>query len=332
MHLQHCAWQKWMEKLKNEYRTGPQRPRNLKGCKMESKKKLARLAISLFATVALACAMNASAEENDDWFYTNEDAAQIFDVNSVIVQGELYVWNRISDIFDILECGIGFGGNIGIDLQATEYAQLAAITKRGKGVEFPHFIPPFWMFHYFQHKRIFRVHNGRYAAAAFGPWRRQNATEEERHLATFTSEKWDLRGELALVAHLYADIRLVELADFFVGFVGYDIKNDDQKIEDSIDRRRPADQFGRGLCNVLFGILEVPYNILRVTDEEGDFPGISKGLALGVWRFCIRELVGVVEFVSFPFGWEPIIIPEYTWQKTSGIVWQINRPSFQRYF
>ena len=305
---------------------------NLEGQTMNINKKLANLAIGIFAAAVLLVSSNAMAAENDDWFYTNETSAQIFDLNSVIVQGELYLWNRVSDIFDVLECGIGFGGNIGVDLQVTKYAQLGAMYKYGKGVEFPHFIPPFWMFHYFQQKRIFRVHNGKYAAVAFGPWRKQNVLEEERHAVTFTSDTWDIRVEAAAIAHLYVDVKLEEVADFLVGFVGYDIKSDDQKIEDSLERRRPADQFGRGVCNILFGVLEVPLNILRITDEEGDFAGLSKGTALGVWRFIIRELVGVVELVSFPFGWDPIILPEYTWQKTTGIVWQVNRPSFQRYF
>ena len=299
---------------------------------MEISKKLTKLALGVIAAACLLSASGALAAENDDWFYTHDDSAQIFDLNSVIVQGELYLWNRISDIFDVLECGIGFGGNIGVDVQITDYLQLAAIAKYGKGVEFPHFIPPFWMFHYYQQKRVFRVHNGKYYAAAIGPWRAQNVDEDERHHVTFTTNKWDVRAEAALIAHLYVDVRLDEVADFITGFVGYDMKNDDQKLEDSIDRRRPADQFGRGVCNILFGVLEVPYNILRVTDEEGDFPGLTKGVALGLWRFCIRELVGMVELVSFPFGWEPIILPEYTWQKTSGIIWQVNRPSFQRYF
>ena len=299
---------------------------------MEIRKKLAKLVVSVFATAVILGATGAIAAENDDWFYTNEDSSQIFDMNSVIVQGELYVWNRIADLFDILECGIGFGADIGVDAQITKYVQLAAIAKYGKGVEFPHFIPPFWMVHYYQHKRIFRVHDGKYMAAAIGPWRKQNVDEEERHLVTFTSDPWDLRLEAAVIAHLYADIKLDEVGDFITGFVGYDFKHDDYKIEDSLERRRPADQLGRSVCNILFGVLEVPYNILRVTEEEGDFPGISKGVFVGVWRFLIREVVGVVELVSFPFGWDPIIQPEYTWQKTSGIIWQINRPSFQRYF
>ena len=305
---------------------------NLKGQTMEIRKKLAKLAVSVLATVAILGATGAIAAENDDWFYTNEDPAQIFDVNSVIVQGELYLWNRVADLFDILECGIGVGWNIGFDAQITDNVQFAAIKKNGKGVEFPHFIPPLWMIHYFQHKRIFRVHDGQYSARAFGKQRIQNVTEEERHQVTFTSDPLDVRLELALLAHLYADVKLDETADFITGFFGYDFKHDDYKIEDPMERRRPADQLGRGVCNILFGALEIPYNILRVTEDEGDFPGVSKGVFLGVWRFAIREVVGAVELVSFPFGWDPIILPEYTWQKTSGIIWQINRPSFQRYF
>jgi len=58
--------------------------------------------------------------------------------------------------------------------------------------------------------------------------------------------------------------------------------------------------------------------------------GISKGLGLGVWRFFCREVVGVVELVTFPFGWEPIIQPEYFYQKEKSTTWRVQRPAFHR--
>jgi len=58
--------------------------------------------------------------------------------------------------------------------------------------------------------------------------------------------------------------------------------------------------------------------------------GVTKGVGLGLWRFFVRELVGVVEFVSFPFGWEPILEPAYPIQKTKNSVWKVYRPQFQK--
>jgi len=91
-----------------------------------------------------------------------------------------------------------------------------------------------------------------------------------------------------------------------------------------------VDQLGRGLSNILFGVFEVPANIMRVTEAEGDLPGVTKGVGLGLWRFLCREAVGVVEVVTFPFGWEPIIAPEYIWQKNQDSTWRVYRPSFHK--
>ena len=77
-------------------------------------------------------------------------------------------------------------------------------------------------------------------------------------------------------------------------------------------------------------ILLVAFNIIRLTNEEGDLPGISKGVGLGLWRFACREVVGVVELVTFPFGWTPIIEPEYVVQKKLGPNWKVNRPAFHK--
>jgi putative exosortase-associated protein (TIGR04073 family) len=105
---------------------------------------------------------------------------------------------------------------------------------------------------------------------------------------------------------------------------------DDALAPEELARRQPADQFGRGVCNILFGALEIPFNIIRLTNEEGDLPGISKGVGLGLWRFACREVVGVVELVTFPFGWTPIIEPEYVVQKKLGPNWKVNRPAFHK--
>ena len=283
---------------------------------MKTRNSFSRL---LSMAALIACVFCVSAKAQDD---------ELFDLNDIIVKGELYVWNRVSDALDLFRCGIGGGGDIGFDIALTEYVQLGAMVTKERGVDFPHFIPPFWFAHYYQQKPIFRTHEGYCATAALGPWRTEKTYPPETKVR-FDRNKWDIRLEAAILAHLYVDVDAAEVGDFLVGFVGWDPKNDDQKL-DPTTRRRPADQFGRGICNILFGVLEIPFNVIRVNDEEGDLPGLSKGLGLGVWRFVVREVVGVVELVTFPFGWDPIIEPEYPVQKTKNGVWTVRRPSFHK--
>ena len=254
--------------------------------------------------------------------------SELLDLNDILVRSQLYVWNRISDSLDLFRCGIAGGPGIGAEIAVTEYAQLGAYVTKEHGVDFPHFIPPLWLTHYYQQKPIFNRHDGYYATASFGPWRTTNADPDEN--AFFPRHQWDLRAQAALgIGQLYINFSATELNDVLAGIVCWDPAEDDQ-YPDPTAIRRPADQFGRGVCNILFGILEVPANVIRVNEEEGDMAAISKGLGRGVWRFVCREVVGVVELVTFPFGWEPIIQPEYFYQKKKSTSWRVQRPAFHR--
>lgn len=267
-----------------------------------------------------------------------------FDLNALIVRTELYIWNRISDILDIVRGGVAGGPGIGAEIALTDYAKLGAYATFERGFDFPHFLPPLWLIDYYARRTpIFNLHEGYYATACFGPWRAEldGATDKlyfprgDKNATTMWRDKeskWDIRAQLDLfLVHGYVSIRALEVADFFAGIVALDPKKDDQYADDEeLARRLPADQFGRGVCNIAFGVLEIPLNVIRLTEEEGDLAGISKGVGLGVWRFLCREVVGVVELVTFPFGWAPIIEPEYVIQKKQGPVWKINRPAFHK--
>lgn len=283
---------------------------------MKTKSTLSHLLTVTVLVAALFCTA-AKAEEDE-----------VFDLNSIVVKGELYVWNRISDALDIFRCGIAGGGDLGFDIALTEYAQLGAMVTKERGVDFPHFIPPFWLAHYYQRKPIFNTHEGYCLTTAFGPKRNEVRDPEEGNV-TFGRSKWDIRLEAAVLVHVYLNVSASELGDFFAGFVGWDPSDDDQVLGEGAIRR-PADQFGRGLANILFGIVEIPKNVCRVTEEEGDLAGATKGVGLGIWRFAVREVVGVVEFVTFPFGWAPMIEPEYPIQNTPNGYWTVKRPAFHR--
>lgn len=258
---------------------------------------------------------------------------EMFDLNSIIVDSQLYVWNRVSDLLDIMRGGIAGGPGLGAEIAITEYAQLGAYANHERGVTFPHFVIPFWLVDYYERNEpIFVNHEGKYATAVFGPWRIENTQEIAAIPRHFPRDKWDIRAQLdAALLHAYIAVRPTEFLDMLAGFVGWDPSADDQRL-DYVATRLPADQFGRGFCNILFGAFEIPVNILRVTAAEGDLPGLSKGVGLGVWRFLCREIIGVVELVSFPFGWQPIIEPDYIFPINQNVSWRVRKPAFHKQY
>jgi putative exosortase-associated protein (TIGR04073 family) len=74
-------------------------------------------------------------------------------------------------------------------------------------------------------------------------------------------------------------------------------------------------KLGRGISNLLFGIVEVPNQITQTTSERGGAAGCSFGIGKGLMRWIGRELVGVYEIVTFPLpiphGYKPIMKPEW---------------------
>ncbi|MFA6929184.1 MAG: exosortase system-associated protein, TIGR04073 family [Lentisphaeria bacterium] len=260
-------------------------------------------------------------------------AEDTFDFNTIVVDGELYLWNRISDILDLARGGLAGGPGLGAEVAVTEYVQLGAYACYERGVTFPHFVIPFWLVDYYERNEpIFISHEGRYATAVFGPWRTETKIDVSMLNRHFPRNKWDVRAQLsAAVLHAYVAVSPTEFWDLLAGVVGGDPSGDDERL-DYVATRYPADQFGRGVCNILFGVFEIPVNMLRVTASEGDLPGMSKGLGLGVWRFLCREVVGVVEFVTFPFGWQPIIEPEYIFPVNQNATWRVYKPSFHKQY
>ena len=74
-------------------------------------------------------------------------------------------------------------------------------------------------------------------------------------------------------------------------------------------------KLGRGVANVLFGIVEVPNQITKVTSEHGGGAGATYGVGKGFVRWMGREFTGVYDIVTFPVpfpkGYKPIMHPEF---------------------
>lgn len=87
----------------------------------------------------------------------------------------------------------------------------------------------------------------------------------------------------------------------------------------------PIRKFGRGICNVAFGVFEIPIQVYKTNETTGGLAAWTYGLLKGVGRFLERELVGVTEIITFPiplpgaspqkygsgWGYGPLMEPEW---------------------
>ncbi|HBM15533.1 MAG TPA: hypothetical protein DD381_04200 [Lentisphaeria bacterium] len=87
----------------------------------------------------------------------------------------------------------------------------------------------------------------------------------------------------------------------------------------------PVRKLGRGICNAVFGVFEIPIQVYETNQTTGGFAAWTYGLCKGVGRFVLRELVGVTEVVTFfmplpgcstqkygsGWGYGPLMEPEW---------------------
>lgn len=77
-------------------------------------------------------------------------------------------------------------------------------------------------------------------------------------------------------------------------------------------------KLGRGVASVIYGMLEVPGNMVQEGRVNGPLYGATVGLFLGAGKMVARIPVGVYEVLTSPFempaGYEPILEPEFPWQ------------------
>lgn len=63
----------------------------------------------------------------------------------------------------------------------------------------------------------------------------------------------------------------------------------------------PTRKLGRGISNTLFGIAELPVQIARVNEREGNSAALGYGVVRGIGRSYMRIHAGLWEMFSFPF-------------------------------
>ncbi|HCN08560.1 MAG TPA: hypothetical protein DIT01_11560 [Lentisphaeria bacterium] len=190
-------------------------------------------------------------------------------------------------------------------------------------------------------QRIHQVKHG-YATASFGSLRVESSDDDSLHFRRYSSksrasellsEEFDqsksevnmmsllgehldstkegaIRAEAVLgLIHPYIAFELYEALDFLGGTVMLDFKKDDWHPEPGRDKGR---KLGRGINNVVFGLLEIPRNIQSVNEEKGGSAALTEGIFRGFYRAAIRTVfVGPYEVMTFPTATDPIIEPEF---------------------
>lgn len=69
----------------------------------------------------------------------------------------------------------------------------------------------------------------------------------------------------------------------------------------------------RTLTNMTTGLLEVPKNIINVTNESNVFYGFTGGTMAGLLNFVGRLGVGLADLLSLPIPTKPVAHPIYIW-------------------
>lgn len=85
--------------------------------------------------------------------------------------------------------------------------------------------------------------------------------------------------------------------------------------EDAPKGQNALRKLGRGVANILFGIVEVPNQITKTTSAQGGGAGVTYGVGKGLVRWIGREFAGVYDIVTFPVpfprGYKPVMRPEF---------------------
>ena len=69
------------------------------------------------------------------------------------------------------------------------------------------------------------------------------------------------------------------------------------------------------LANISIGIIEIPKNIIIVTNRTNLLYGLTGGTGLGVLNTAGRISVGLLDLLTFPLPTQPIARPVYPWNQ-----------------
>ena len=78
-----------------------------------------------------------------------------------------------------------------------------------------------------------------------------------------------------------------------------------------------SNKVSQGLANIAFGFVELPKNVINISNEQSIFVGMTWGVIRGVGHSVGRTLVGVGELVTSPIPTKEFAAPAYVWDRFS---------------
>ncbi|MFA6052510.1 MAG: exosortase system-associated protein, TIGR04073 family [Methylobacter sp.] len=76
-------------------------------------------------------------------------------------------------------------------------------------------------------------------------------------------------------------------------------------------------KLSQGLLNTATGVIELPKNIINISNDENVFVGLTWGLVRGALHTVSRTVVGVAELITSPIPTDDYISPPYVWNRFS---------------
>lgn len=78
-----------------------------------------------------------------------------------------------------------------------------------------------------------------------------------------------------------------------------------------------SNKLSQGIANMASGFLELPKNVINITDEDNILMGMTWGVLRGSIEGVSRTLVGSIEFISSPIPSGEFASPAYGWERFS---------------
>ena len=78
-----------------------------------------------------------------------------------------------------------------------------------------------------------------------------------------------------------------------------------------------SNKVSEGLANIAFGFVEIPKNVINVSNDHNIFVGMTWGLLRGTVHGVSRTLVGTAELVTSPIPTSEFAAPAYVWDRFS---------------
>ncbi len=76
-------------------------------------------------------------------------------------------------------------------------------------------------------------------------------------------------------------------------------------------------KFSQGLFNTTTGFIELPKNVVNISQDENIFVGLTWGVVRGLLHSVGRTVVGAAELITSPIPTDDYISPPYVWDRFS---------------